>query len=193
MILGITGGIGSGKSTVLEYLDEKGFYIIETDKLGHDAIKKGTSAYKDICNYFGNGVLTDEGEIDRIKLGKIVFNSEKDLNMLNSFVHPEVIKIINDKIQKLKSENRLDIVIESAILFESGANALCDKVLYVFVNTDERIKRLQISRGMTVEKIKSVMENQLSEDDFKLKSDYVIDNSKDFNNTRLQIEKLLEF
>lgn len=190
MILGITGGIGTGKSTILNILEEYGFIVIEADKLGHETMGKGQEAYLEIIKKFGRDVLDGEEQIDRVKLGEMAFHEPEVLEKLNEIVHPAVIRQIKKIINSNQEKN---IVIESAILFEAGVNKLCDEVWYIYSDRDARIKRLKKSRGLTEEKIENIMKKQLKEKEFEQKSDVVIDNTTTIENTKSQIEKLLVF
>lgn len=193
MIIGITGGIGSGKSTILNYLkDEYGYEIIETDKLGHEIVEPGTKAYDEIVRTFGDSIIDGEKKIDRKKLGNIVFGNEEKLNILNKITHEAVIGEIKNIIdRKKRDEGKEDFIVETALMYESGFDKMCDKVWYVYANRDARVKRLMKSRDLTKEKIENIMARQLDEDEFMKRADACIDNSKNIDKTHEQIEKLL--
>lgn len=194
MIIGITGGIGTGKSTILDILkSEYDFIIYETDKIAHLLMSKGMPAYINIVNYFGKNILNDNGEINRKKLSDIVFNNKNKLEMLNGFVHGGVIEYLTKEIELSKKEGFTNFVIESALLIESGCYKICDKIWYIYTDPEIRIERLINSRNMTREKIISVMNSQLSKEVFEKYSSFVIDNSFDISNTKMQVQKLLEF
>ena len=106
MVIGITGGIGTGKSTILRILKEKyNFTIFEADKIAHELMMKGNVSYLKIVDYFGNDILDENNEIDRKKLGQKVFNDKKQLEKLNEFVHPEVIHEIQNRIEKIENNS----------------------------------------------------------------------------------------
>lgn len=195
MVIGITGGIGTGKSTVLKLLNEKfGFYVFEADKVGHELMKSGEIVYNKIVETFGNEILDDNNEIDRKAMSKLVFSNKEKLEVLNNIVHPEVIaEMVRRMEYESKNHNINNFVIEAALLIESGCNKICDKVWYIYSDDDTRIERLKKGRGMKEEDIKAVMKNQLKYEEFKTGTSYVIDNSLSIENTCLQIEKLLEF
>lgn len=194
MIIGITGGVGCGKSTVLGILERDfGCHIIEADKVGHLVMQKGASAYKDILRIFGNEILDENQEIDRRKLGKIVFQDKGRLEKLNAIVHPAVKCHIKNEInQVLQSDHDAIIIIEAALLIEDHYPELCDEVWYIYADEKERFRRLADSRGYTEEKTRSIMKNQLTEEEFLKHCDKKIDNSYDFENTYHQIEKLFD-
>lgn len=194
MVLGITGGIGTGKTTVLHILSEKfGFCVFEADKVGHELMKKNMSGYKKIVEEFGTEILDKEDEIDRQKLSGIVFSDSKRLEKLNQIIHPEVIKEIKKRIELNKNRGFENFVIEAALLIESGCDVLCDKVWYIYSEDSVRLKRLYEGRGISREKALSIIKNQLREEEFADKADSIINNSFSVENTCLQIEKLLEF
>lgn len=195
MVIGITGGIGTGKSTVLKLLNEKfGFYVFEADKVGHELMKSGEIVYNKIVETFGKEILDDNNEIDRKAMSKLVFSNKEKLEVLNNIVHPEVIaEMVRRMEYESKNHNINNFVIEAALLIESGCNKICDKVWYIYSDDDTRIERLKKGRGMKEEDIKAVMKNQLKYEEFKTGTSYVIDNSLSIENTCLQIEKLLEF
>lgn len=194
MILGITGGVGSGKSTVLNYLENKHHaFIIEADAVAKYIMEPGHIVYEKVLEAFPELKLDNNGFIDRAYFASIVFNDEDKLKLLNSIVHPGVKTEIKSLINKSQSENehRL-IVIEAALLIEDGYKAICDEIWYVYCEKENRIKRLMESRGYTREKSLEIMKNQMSEADFKKNTDAVIDNTNNEENTHKQIDELLD-
>jgi len=194
MVIGITGGIGCGKSTVLHILEQEFHcYVIEADKVGHLMMQKGTKVYREIVAAFGNEILDASLEIDRGKLAGIVFQDSERLMALNQIVHPAVKSHIKNEIkQVIRSGSHDIIVLEAALLIEEHYPKLCDEVWYIYAEEEERIKRLKSSRGYTEEKIRKIMANQLREEEFLKNCDKIIDNSHDFANTCQQIKKLFE-
>lgn len=195
MIIGITGGVGTGKSTVLGILKEKyNAYIIEADKVGHMLMTPGHACYDDIRNLFGNEILTEDGTIDRKELGAIVFKDNKKLEALNHIIHPAVENAIINQIKEIQQKDPdALIVIEAALLIEAGYRSICDKFWYVYADYEVRKKRLMESRGYSENKIEEIINNQLSDDEFKQMCDEIIDNSNSMEQTLAQIEKILEF
>ncbi|MBR1674833.1 MAG: dephospho-CoA kinase [Eubacterium sp.] len=198
-IIGITGGIGSGKSCVLQYLAEKeGVYIIEADRLAEELMNKGKSIYTAIVKSFGDDILDEEGSIDRAKLAGIVFNDPESLKLLNSLTHPAVKKEILSRIDMaedgfLKNDRREEIklfIIEAALLIEDGYKEICNMMCYVFAERDVRIKRLIAGRGYTREICLAIMNNQKDDSFYLDNSDVVIDNSNDFSITERLIEDI---
>lgn len=192
IVLGITGGVGSGKSRVLLLLQEKyKAYILEADKLAHQLMEPGETIYKKIVDCFGECILDDDKKIDRKKLGNIVFNDNEKLEKLNNLVHPSV----KDKILSLIEEQRIMgtelFVIEAALLIETGYKEICDYMWYIFVSKDIRIERLIQSRGYTVEKCESIINNQMTDSFYFDNTDCTIINDKSFDFTSKQINEEL--
>ncbi len=195
IVIGVTGGVGCGKSCVLDFLVEKyGAIVYKSDDIGHTVMEPGTNAYKDIINYLGSEILNADQSINRKTLGSIVFEDEDKLQFLNSIIHPAVEEfIINDIVREYTNQRHRLFVIEAALLIESGYGNFCNELWYIYADTDTRIKRLMNSRNYTKEKCLSIMNNQLSEEEFRSNCDFVVDNKNDFDNTKIQIEKHMNF
>ena len=171
-IIGITGGVGSGKSEVLRYLEEKyGAVVCEADLVAKNLQKKGTICYNKIVEHFGEGILDENGRIDRPHLAQIVFKDDKELHVLNTIVHPAV---------------------EAALLLEEHYDEICDEVWYIYANEEVRKKRLKLSRGYSEEKIEDMFRAQKSRDEFLEHSDRAVDNSRSFDDTREQLDDMLK-
>ncbi len=192
-IIGITGGIGTGKSTVLSVLEKEcGAYIVETDKLAHHLMQPGYSAYEKIVVNFGEDILREDGTIHRGILGGIVFQDEEKLQQLNAIVHPAVKAFLLEDIELKKQEGKTTYyVIEAALLIEDGYRKICDALWYIYAPQSVRIQRLIDGRGGTEEKWQQVIANQSSEDFYRRHCDAVIDNSKGVEKTIGTIKELL--
>ena len=187
MIIGVMGGVGSGKSTVLNYLENNyEANIIEADKVAKEVMLPGNDVYNEIVKTFPE-VIADN-KIDSKKLAEIVFNDKEQLEKLNSITHPGAVKEIVSRIKS--SKNRI-IVVESAILLGSGVEQYCDELWIVFCNRDTRIKRLMQTRGYSKEKCISVIESQPADEEYNKAADEFIDNSYSEENTREQIDLIL--
>lgn len=195
MIIGVTGGVGCGKSTIMDMLkSDFGAEIILADNIGHEVMKPKEDVYLKIIEYFGTDMLSDNGEIDRRKLGAYVFNNEAELKVLNSIIHPAVKKRIVNHIEKITKESVGEpfIAIEAALLLEDNYDEICDRIIYVYADEAVRRQRLKISRGYSDEKIDSIMHNQLSEEEFAKRCDDLLDNSKDIIFTRDNLQKIVD-
>ena len=194
MFIGVTGGVGAGKSTILQILEEEyNAYIILADDVARELMEKGKASYRAVVKAFGKDILREDGEIDRQILADIVFNDEEKLNLLNSIVHPLVRKAIV-KEQKQVNKKDLDrlVVLEAALLIEAGYKELLDEIWAVIVQKEIRIQRLMNDRGYTREKSESIIANQLSDEEFRANCDFVIDNSGTLEESAEQIRKHFE-
>lgn len=196
-VIGLTGGVGSGKSTVANIMkNEFHAHIIIADQVGHLMMQKGNRSYDLILHHFGEEILDEKKEIDRKKLSNLVFlnnpNAKKQLEILNSFIHPYVNEYIKDNLEKMKQSKKESIVvIETAILFEAGYDNICDEIWYVNTTMEIRRDRLKQSRNYTDEKIDSIMSNQLSEQEFMKYCTKIIYNDGELEKIRKQIKLLL--
>lgn len=193
MVIGITGGIGSGKSVVTSLLRDKfGAAVIDTDTIGHEVIEIGKSAYKKVIETFGNKVLAKDGSIDRQKLGSLVFSNQELLCKLNDIIHPAVEAEVDKRIAEFIQKNYKYIALETALLIKVGYNRKCDKVWFVYADKDIRLKRLYNNRGVEKEKAIKIFESQNSEEEFRNIADDIINNSGSESETEIQIKNILE-
>lgn len=175
-VIGLTGGIGSGKSLLAKLFQrEYGAELLIADDLGHVAMEPGTVGYDRIIARFGFEVVGEDDLLDRNLLAQRIFGDEQARRDLNEIIHPIVTEYIEEYIHQREGEEGI-IVLESAILFESGCDRFCDSIWYVHVSDRVRRKRLADNRGYTPEKTQSIMEKQLSEQDFLQRCDIVIEN-----------------
>ncbi len=192
-VIGLTGGVGSGKSTIGKWMAEKfGITLVVSDEVGHLCMEPGEEAYHKIIENFGEHILQENGKIDRKKLSTIVFEDEEKLKQLNNIIHPAVRKYIENKIKEVKEKQEAYFVLESAILLQAGFGDICDETWYVQVSEQTRRERLKTSRGYSDEKIDSILRSQWSDAEFIEKTDKRILNEGDFGKVVQQIEKLLE-
>ena len=192
-IIGITGGIGTGKSTVLNLLkQEYNAYIVEADRLAHELMLPGEAAYHQITDIFGTDILSTDGTIDSNRLGAIVFRDAEALRKLNAVIHPVVKQhILQDIEAKKKEGNAQYYVIEAALLIEDGYKTICDELWYIYTEREERIRRLIAGRGGSREKWEHVIGNQSSDDYYRMNCDYVVDNGRGFEYTINIVKELL--
>lgn len=192
-IIGLTGGVGAGKSSVLAWLKEAyGAHIIVTDEVGHRLMEPGKASYERLVDAYGTDILGEDGTILRDKLAKIVFQNEESVKKVNEMVHPLVKTEVEREIASIRMRGEVSyVVVESALLKEGGLTECCDEIWYLYASTEVRIQRLMTSRGYTKERCLSVMDRQLSDTAFREIADAVIDNSGDFDDTKRQIARLL--
>ncbi len=192
-IIGITGGVGSGKSEVLNIL-ENDYHakIIQSDHVAHELMVPGAKSYDAIVYAFGNKILNDDQTINRPALGEIVFHDETKLSLLNSITHKNVDEEILARIDAFgKEEPDGLVVVESALLVGAGYEKKFDQLWYIYTREEVRYERLKASRGYSDEKIAQMIAKQQSEEQFKSMASHVIDNSGDLADTKAQIAKIL--
>ena len=193
LVIGITGGIGSGKSLITDIMkNEHGARIIDTDTVAHELMEPGMPSYNGIVKAFGGDILDENKSIDREKLGGIVFGDKEKLKLLDDITHPAVRDEVEKRIEIYRAEGAPYTLVETALLIEAGYSEFCDRVWYVHADREIRFKRLYESRGMDKEKAVSIMEKQQKEDAFIKISDDVIENSTTKGEVKKQIEKILD-
>lgn len=191
--IGITGGIGAGKSTVLEYMEKlPGVSVYQADLIAHELQLPGQMCYDKIREHFGNGILQCDGLINRSALGSLVFQNEQERKVLNAIVHPLVNEKIEDLMQKEEKKGTKMFVLEAALLTDDYYRTILDEIWYIYATESVRRERLKQSRQYSESKITSIMEAQATEQEFRSKCDTVIDNSGAFADTIIQIENLLK-
>ena len=193
VVLGITGGIGAGKSLVLSIIDEEfDAYIVEADKLAHKLMLKGEDAYSQIIDTFGDEILDPDSEqIDRSILGKLVLGDKEKLSRLNAIMHPAVKKYIIDDIKLKEDAGTKLYVIEAALLIQDGYKSICDEIWYISSDREVRIQRLIESRGYSREKAEAFLLNQPSDEFFEINSDKIIKNNENQMKLRAEVVSLI--
>lgn len=189
MIIGLTGGIASGKTTVSNILKELGAVIIDADEIAHRVLRKEEPGWEEVVNHFGRGVLTGEGEIDRSQLARIVFNNPAERKKLEEITHPWIIAEIREKIERLKEREEI-IVLDAPLLFETGLDRLVDQVWVVYTDRAIQLKRLQERDRLTEEEAISRIESQMPLEKKRDLANVVIDNTgnrKKLKETILQL------
>ena len=191
-VIGITGGVGSGKSQVLGYL-EKTYKakVCQLDEVAKELQKSGKPCFQKIVETFGEQVVGKDGELNRPVLSSIVFQDADKLEMLNKIVHPQVKVEVNRQIIEEQKKDTPLFVIESALLPESGYVVVCEEMWYIYTKEAVRRERLKASRGYSDERITSMIASQNSEEMFRKVCTHVIDNSGDFKDTEKQIGEIL--
>jgi dephospho-CoA kinase len=190
VVIGLTGGIASGKSTVSAKLKELGAVVIDADLLARDVVRKGEMAYNRIVQCFGADILLPNGEINRKKLGSIVFSDKEKLALLNSITHPEIINRIKKRIRELKAEGIKVIVLDAAILIEMGLHKYVDSVWVVTVDRDTQIKRLIERDKFDYREAENRINSQFSNEVRKKYADVIIDNNRPIEEVRKRLEEL---
>ncbi|MFA5093005.1 MAG: dephospho-CoA kinase [Candidatus Omnitrophota bacterium] len=187
IVLGVTGNIGSGKTTVARMFKGQNTLIINADLLAHKLYLPKTNLYKKIVKIFGEGIIKTDKSIDRKKLSKLVFASKKNLVKLNYIVHPELIKEIK---KEVKNSGRRFIVLDAALIVELGLRKMVDKLVLVTANKKQQIIRSQKRLGAKKEVIIQVMKSQISQITKSRFADFIIDNSGSMEKTKKQVLSL---
>ena len=192
-IIGITGGIGAGKSRVLHYIEEHyNCRIILADDVGNEVKLPGKICYNELVELLGDDILDKEGFIQKDKMAARIFSNEELLAKVNAIIHPAVQKYILDAIEKEKTDDKLDFFfLEAALLIECGYGAYVDEMWYIYADEEVRRRRLRDDRHYSDEKITSIMKGQLKEEQFRKHCHVIIDNSKTIEETKKQIDKIL--
>lgn len=190
-IAGLTGGIATGKTTVANLFGEKGVYVIDADLIAKEVVKKGMPAWKMIKEEFGSTILGEDGEIDRGKLGRIVFSSNEKIKILNSIVHPFVKERMMEEIQKALAIDR-DVLLDIPLLFETGVHQYLRPVILVYAPKEVQIERLMKRDKLDREECERRIMAQMSIEEKKLLADYIIDNSGELSYTIKQSGKVYE-
>lgn len=194
-LIGLTGGIATGKSTVSKIIIEKGYALIDADKIAKEVVKINRPAYIKIVEQFGEGILLEDKSIDRKSLGNIIFNSEKAREKLNSITHPYIFEAIKVDIDKLSEKNHT-IFLDVPLLFEQynlwkEFNIRFDDIWLVYVDKDLQIQRLMKRDNISEEESLRKIDSQMTMGNKKARSSKVVDNSEDMEYLNKQIDKLL--
>jgi dephospho-CoA kinase len=183
-VIGLTGGIGSGKSTVAQFLAELGAVVVDLDKTGHEVQKRGAEAYEKLVAEFGEDILADNGEIDRTRLGKIVFGSPQALQRLNRIVHPAIDKKVEEKLKEYRRRGVKVVVLEAAAMLEDDKTWMVDEIWVTVAPEATVIKRTRDRPGYTEEVVGNRIKSQMTNEERIKRADVVIDNSS----TLLELE-----
>lgn len=192
-VIGITGGIGAGKSKVLQYIkDNYNCRIILADDVGNEVKLPGEICYNELVELLGSDILDKEGYIQKDKMAARIFSDNSLLVKVNAIIHPAVQNYILSEIEKEKSQKKYDFFfVEAALLIECGYTSHVDEMWYIYADEEVRRKRLKENRHYTDEKISSIMSGQLQEEEFRKHCQVVIDNSNDLKDTEKQIRKIM--
>lgn len=192
MLIGLTGGIASGKSTVSNWLSEHGYPIIDADKIARDVVEPGMGAYEAIVGQFGREILFEDGTINRKKLGSIIFKDEKKRSELNQIVHPAVRREMLAQKDRYEAEGHETIIFDIPLLFESNLFHLVDRVMLVYVDKKTQLNRLLERDQAGSEDAKARIASQLPLEDKKSRADYIIDNSGSLEETFQQLKNVIQ-
>ncbi|RLQ97975.1 dephospho-CoA kinase [Falsibacillus albus] len=191
LIIGLTGGIASGKSTVSEMLNHRGFKIIDADIAAREVVKAGAPALCEIVDAFGRGILLADGNLDRAKLGKIIFHDQEQRKKLNGIVHPAVRKWMNERKDEAIEQGKRTIFLDIPLLYESNLTYMVEKVILVYVDEEVQLHRLMERNGLSKDEASARISSQLPLSQKVKMADVVIDNNDRRENTEAQLEQLI--
>ena len=194
LVIGMTGGIGCGKSHVCKYL--KAHYdaeIILTDDVANEICEPGGRVYDEVKALLGDEYYNEDGTRNRALIGNRAFREPELLEQMNAIIHPAVRLEVEDRLAAAAEEGKEVAVVEAALLIEAGYRDLCTEYWYVYASEETRIERLLASRPITVEKIKDVMARQLTEEEFRAGRDFTVDNDGDTAYTDVQVDARMKF
>lgn len=193
LVIGITGGVGAGKSSVLQYMEENyRCRVVLADDVGNQVKLPGEICYNRLVELLGRDILDKNGYIDKTRMAEMIFSDKELLLKVNAIIHPAVKDYILAEIQKENEKKQCDFFfVEAALLIECGYAAHVDELWYIYASEEVRRARLKASRFYSDEKISAIMQGQLAEEEFRKACAVVIDNSSDFNDTKKQIDKIL--
>lgn len=192
LIVGLTGGIGSGKSTVAGMFKDEGAYVIDFDHLACLVVEPDKPAWRDIIDYFGPGVLSSDRTLNRSALAEIVFSDEKSRKALEGFTHPRIFEEGDALINAIKRKNPSSVVImDIPLLFEFDLNKRFDKIILVYVTIAIQIERVVKRGGLSPEEVEKRLNAQIPIEEKRALSDYIIDNKGSINDTKDQVRKVV--
>ena len=191
LVIGLTGNFGTGKTTVSKMLAKLGAAIIDADKLGHELLQPGTETHGEILAAFGKSILNPNWEIDRKKLGKLVFADTAALNKLNQIIHPRICEIVKQKIEEYRKADIQIVVLEAALLIEAdGLKHLVDQVWVTIAPEATIVRRLKRGRGLKEEQVLARLQAQMSPEEKVKRADVVIDTDCSLKALRTRVTEL---
>jgi len=193
ILIGLTGGIASGKSTVIQYLRYQGFPVIDADKLGHKVLEPGNPGYSKVVKIFGEVVLNKDKTVNRLVLGRIVFADPSQLKALNEISHPIIAEMVLKEFESIISEDSGGIVfLEAALLIEANWYNMCHLIWVVTLDTAEATRRLQKRDGLSESEARSRLESQLTAKEKLAYADVVLHNNGSREDLLSQTQRALE-
>lgn len=178
MVVGLTGQTGAGKTTVCGVFEKKGFCVINADKVARRVVEKGSPCLRELCDCFPHGILLPSGELNRKRLGEIVFNDPKKLELLDSIMYPYITGEILKQIRLCSITGKKLILLDAPTLFESRADDFCELIISVLAKEQHRLARIMERDDLTEEQARSRMKSQHTETFFKQHSDFIIKNNR---------------
>lgn len=191
-VVGLTGGIGTGKSTASEYLRKQGFSIIDADRISREIVEPGTLLLKELEKNFGSGIIKDDGTLDRKALAAIVFSDKEKKSRLDGLMHGHILDEIERKISESQSGEGRGIIVDAPLLFETGLEKKCDQVWLITADEKLRILRVCERDGMDPEEVRARIQNQMADEEKKERAHRIVDNSGSKEALLAQLAELIE-
>ncbi len=192
-IIGLTGGIGSGKSTAARRFAELGAYVYSADEIAREALEPGAACYPTVIRFFGNSILAKDGKIDRKALSKIVFSDEKQRTRLNEIVHPYVIGELFSRAKRdIANRDTAVVLFDVPLLFESGLDQRMDRTILVVCDEPERVRRILERDKISPEQALARVHAQMPEEQKRLRADYILDNNGSEKDLLRQVDALYQ-
>ena len=192
-VIGLTGGIGTGKSTASDYLRKTGFAIIDADRIAREVVEPGEPLLEELEQVFGSGILMGDGSLDRKGLAAIVFSDKAKRRQLDQIMHGRIIEVIRQRISSCSKQREYKgIIIDAPLLFETGLEKYCNRVWLLVADKAIRVERVCQRDGVTPQEVESRIDNQLDDTEKRKRADLVIDNSKDKELLIKKLNKILE-
>ena len=188
--IAITGGAGSGKSTVARMFEELGAPVLDADAAARDAVAVGTPAWQELRRLFGEEYFQADGELDRAKMAQLVFADPEARQRLNDLVHPRVAQEIQTRLKELEQQGAPLALVEVPLLFEAGLAAAYDRIIVVYVDPDDQARRLKERDGRGPEEIAGLLQAQWPLKDKAARADFVVDNRGSLSHTRQQVQEI---
>lgn len=189
LLVGVTGGIGSGKSAVAEMLSRRGAVVFDADVLAREAVEPGTPGYRQVLARFGDGILLPDGSIDRAGLAALVFEDPAARRDLERIVHPEVQRLFLERIRPYARSDRV-VVFDAPLLVETGRHAAFDSLIVVAAKPETQVERLVGDRGMSEEDVRARIEAQLPVEEKAGVAEFILDNEGSVRELEAQVDRL---
>ena len=189
-VIGLTGGIGSGKSTVSQFLAELGAVIVDADRVGHEAFKPDTDVWREVVAAFGRQILTPNGDVDREKLGETVFANPESLLRLNQITHPRIYEMVKARLEEYQRQGVSVVVLEAPLLIEAGWSSLVDEVWVTIAPESTVLRRLKERPGLSEQQSLARIHAQLPSEERIKHADVVIDNDCSLNELKAKVREL---
>ncbi len=192
LVVGLTGPIGSGKSAVARIFVENGYKHIDADAMARKVVEKGSFVLIELQKAFGDDVISADGTLNRKILAQKAFSSKENTELLNSITHPAILKLVKDDIAAFESQGLTKIIYDAPVLFESGSDVLCDKIVCVIADKENRIKRVKLRDNMSESEILDRMNRQGDNSFYETRSDYVVYNNSTFEDLMINTKKVID-